>query len=76
MPEEAAVCHVCSRPLGDETAVCIYCDRPFHLRLRQGSDAPECGRVWIDEQFLSLEYACDICLGIAPTAEPPIGGKH
>ncbi|HVP04523.1 MAG TPA: hypothetical protein VMT90_02490 [Dehalococcoidia bacterium] len=76
MPDDPPTCHVCGEPLGDEAAACNNCHRRFHLRLREGSDAPECGRVWINEQFLSLEYACDVCLGVSPAAEPPVGGAH
>jgi hypothetical protein len=72
---DAPACHVCGNPLGDETATCNNCDRDFHLRTREDSDGRDCGAFWINEQFLSLEYACNVCLGRAST-EPPVAGAH
>lgn len=77
MPE---TCHVCEQP-ADETdsAICLECDQRFHLRLRADSDGPECGEVWINEQFLSMEFACNRCLGTrsaADSVEPPVGKVH
>jgi hypothetical protein len=78
MPHDG-VCTVCTAP-ADETnsALCNNCDGRFHLRLRRDADGPECGRVWVNEQFLALEYACDVCLGAAapPVREPPIARGH
>lgn len=68
-------CHVCGEPLTAETAECNNCFRPFHLRAAETSDGPDCGRVWINEQFLSLEFACNTCLGRA-SQEPPVGHGH
>jgi hypothetical protein len=87
LPEDApasaalllALCHVCDEPLTGETASCHNCDRLFHLRHREDSTGPDCGEVWINEEFLNLEFACDVCLGKRPDAgaeEPPVGHGH
>ena len=73
-------CHVCRDPVDDtNSAVCNSCERRFHLRLRNDSDGQECGQVWINEQYLSLEFACFSCLGVALAlgqGEPPVGSGH
>ena len=71
-------CAVCGEPLQEaESALCGQCDRRFHLNQRNDIDGKDCGAVWIDEQYLSLRFACFNCLG-RPTAtnEPPIGSGH
>jgi hypothetical protein len=76
------VCAVCGGPLTpDASAICHECDRPFHLRLRNDGDGKDCGDVWINEQYLSLEFACFECLGVTAgpasvTGEPPVGSGH
>ena len=62
MPEPI-VCTVCNE-LGDEksTSVCHSCGEPFHLNPRNDAPGKDCGAVWINEQFLSLEFACQRCL--------------
>lgn len=42
--------------------VCGGCDRRFHLNLRNDVEGKDCGDVWIDEQYLSLRFACFDCL--------------
>jgi hypothetical protein len=77
------VCAICGGPLtADAYVACNQCDRPFHLRLRNDDDqGKDCGDVWINEVYLSLEFACFECLGVAPAAadappEPPVGSGH
>jgi predicted amidophosphoribosyltransferase len=73
------LCHVCGKPLRSDLTYCNNCDRPFHLRLRQASTGVDCGKVWINEQYLALEYACDTCLGKHPASdatEPPVARGH
>ena len=58
------ICTVCGEPAADgASALCNGCNEPFHLAVRQGSDEKECGRVWVNEQFMTLEYGCLRCLG-------------
>ena len=84
MPADDALalptCVVCGESIDPaNSAICNNCHRPYHLRLRHDDDGPECGEVWINEQFLSLEHACYICLGRRPepgSQEPPVGVGH
>ena len=76
-----ATCAVCGEAAEESgSALCGVCDRPFHLNQRNDGDGRDCGDVWIDEQFLSLRYACFTCLrgeaagGREP--EPPVGEEH
>ena len=76
------LCHICNDPLTEEAStLCNQCHHPFHLRLRQDTDHKDCGDVWIDENYLSLEFACNACLGVTAAmgdaaAEPPVGSGH
>ncbi len=75
-------CHVCGQAADEaNSAVCNSCERRFHLRLRNDADGKDCGEVWINEQYLSLEFACFACLGTGPASErsepePPVGRGH
>jgi len=73
-------CHVCGDPLTDtNSAVCNTCDNAFHLRLRNDAEGRDCGDVWVNEQFLALEFACFACLGRetqTEAGEPPVGRGH
>ena len=77
---ELTTCPQCHEPVDESnSAVCNSCERRFHLRLRNDSDGQECGQVWINEQSLSLEFACFSCLGVSAPAtgeEPPVGSGH
>jgi len=77
---EAMVCAVCGEPADEDSSrLCNNCDGRFHLRLIEGDDARDCGEVWINERYMSLEFACNTCLGNGPTAtaaEPPVGTGH
>lgn len=61
---EQAYCCICGEPV-DETnsASCNNCYQPFHLNQRNDRPGKDCGEVWINEQYLSLEFACFACLG-------------
>ena len=78
MPAVDPTCAVCGEPVEETaSALCGVCDRRFHLNQRNDIDGKDCGEVWIDEQYLSLRFACFNCLG-RPTAtnEPPVGHGH
>ncbi|MEX2235996.1 MAG: hypothetical protein WEB00_00470 [Dehalococcoidia bacterium] len=65
------VCTICGQPAGPQnSAQCDNCNEIFHLKLRQDDDGPECGRVWVNDQFATLEYGCLRCLDELPAAEP------
>jgi hypothetical protein len=44
------------------TAECNWCDQRFHLNQRNDVGGKDCGEVWIDEQYLALQFACNRCL--------------
>jgi len=73
-------CYVCGDAVDDtNSATCNTCGNPFHLRLRNDAEGPDCGDVWLNEQFLSLEFACFTCLrreAPGAKAEPPVGRGH
>ncbi len=82
-------CAVCGEAAEESaSALCGECDRPFHLNQRNDVIGKDCGDVWVDEQFLSLRFACFTCLppdrrpsgrGEATASgqgEPPVGEKH
>ncbi len=54
------------------SAECNWCDGRYHLNQRNDVEAKDCGQVWIDEQFLALQFACDNCLAgeAAPSLKP------
>lgn len=66
MPE--AACSVCSEPLTPTCeAVCDSCGKQYHLNQRTDLPGKDCGQVWINEDHLALEFACETCLN--PSAE-------
>jgi hypothetical protein len=75
---ETRACHICGDPADDANSVtCNNCNERYHLRLRNDSEGKDCGEVWINEEYLSLEFACFACLGAGQASdEPPIGGGH
>jgi hypothetical protein len=83
---ETVVCIVCREEAELRvTAECNWCDQRFHLNQRNDVEAQDCGDVWIDEQYLALQFACAGCLsgdaagsrGAAPPrhAPPPAGPR-
>lgn len=57
------VCNVCGgQAAAITTAECNWCDGRFHLNQRNDVEAKDCGQVWIDEQYLALQFACNACL--------------
>ncbi len=78
---ETSTCAVCGEAAEEPaSAICGVCDRPFHLNQRNDVEGKDCGEVWIDEQYLSLRFACFNCVQgqAAPgsQAEPPVGKGH
>jgi hypothetical protein len=65
-------CVVCGEAV-DETnsAVCQGCNRRYHLVLRQDEQGKDCGEVWINEAFMSLQFACLNCLRAAGIDSAP-----
>jgi hypothetical protein len=65
-------CVVCGEAVDDtNSAVCQGCNRRYHLVLRQGEQGKDCGDVWINEAFMSLQFACFNCLPAAKVDSAP-----
>jgi hypothetical protein len=55
------------------SAECNWCDQRFHLNQRNDVEGRDCGRVWIDEQYLALQFACNGCLSsVEGTTAAPV----
>ena len=73
---DEALCAVCGRPLRpDAQADCYSCGQYFHLGLTANSDVEDCGQVWLDDEVLALQFACNRCLE-AQTDAAPGGGTE
>ena len=62
-------CHVCTDALTPTSfATCDICSNDFHLNQRSDIEGRDCGMVWINEEHLGLEFACNGCLepAVAP----------
>ena len=58
-----AICSVCGESAAlPATAECNWCDQRYHLNQRSDIEGKDCGSVWIDEQYLALQFACNTCL--------------
>jgi hypothetical protein len=56
-------CVVCGESVTSAmSAECNWCDGRFHLNQRNDVEAKDCGEVWIDEQYMALQFACNRCL--------------
>lgn len=56
-------CSVCGEPLEPHTeAFCNACGLAYHLNQRIDLPGKDCGQVWISEEHLALEFACNLCL--------------
>jgi hypothetical protein len=64
---EASSCIVCLEPATAATAsLCGGCGEHFHLNPRSDVPGKDCGQVWISEEHLGLEFACNTCLNPPP----------
>ncbi len=71
----AAICTVCRGAIdAPMSAECNWCNAPFHLNQRNDVEAQDCGEVWIDEQHLALQFACNTCL--AGDAGPIVAARQ
>jgi hypothetical protein len=54
---------VCREAVEQHTeAICSSCGEIYHLNQRTDLPGKDCGQVWINEEHLALEFACDTCL--------------
>ena len=74
MGQPVETCVVCGEAVDEmNSAVCQGCNRRYHLVLRQGEQGKDCGDVWINEVFMSLQFACVNCLRRATAdSAPPV----
>ncbi len=67
-------CAVCGETVDENTSsVCGLCGERFHLNQRNDLPGKDCGAVWINDQYLALEFACQRCLDASdrpPQARP------
>ena len=71
-PSGELACVVCDEPVdAPMSAECNWCGGRYHLNQRNDVEAKDCGHVWIDEQFLALQFACNSCLEGADGATSP-----
>lgn len=74
----AETCRVCGEAVDEgNSATCNGCGQRYHLRLRQDRPGKDCGEVWVNDDFLALEFGCFVCLGRSPAgtrAEASPGG--
>ena len=70
---EALRCTVCGEAVEErDSSVCNTCGGRFHLNQRNDRAGKDCGTVWINDQYLALEFACQRCLdGGSPQPERP-----
>ncbi len=47
-------------------AWCNTCGNLYHLNSRADLPGDDCGQVWINEEHLSLQFACNTCLKPPP----------
>jgi hypothetical protein len=60
---ETYTCVVCGEVAAAAmTAECNWCDQRYHLNQRNDVEGKDCGEVWIDEQYMALQFACGNCL--------------
>ena len=62
-------CSVCGEEMAAHNqATCDNCGQTYHLNQRMDLPGKDCGQVWINEEHLALEFACNTCLNPAPAA--------
>jgi len=65
-------CVVCGEGVSaGMSADCNWCAGRYHLNQRNDVEAKDCGQVWIDEQYMALQFACENCLRGRPAAAGP-----
>ncbi len=69
---EGGPCAVCAEPVqAGASALCNQCAEPYHLVLTNDADGKNCGEVWLNEEFMTLEFGCARCLAQQRGLEPP-----
>lgn len=67
----SAICYVCSIAVESHMeAYCNTCGNLYHLNSRSDLPGDDCGQVWINEEHLSLQFACNTCLNPISNLNP------
>lgn len=70
--QQTFTCVVCGEPVAAVmSAECNWCDGRYHLNQRNDVEGKDCGAVWIDEQYLALQFACQTCLDSRAAGSSP-----
>jgi hypothetical protein len=63
MTETLTLCFVCMDAVTSTSeAWCGACGNAYHLNQRTDVPGKDCGEVWINEDHMALEFACNRCL--------------
>lgn len=63
MTSTKSSCSVCFEEVTEQSsAVCNSCGQVYHLNQRADLPGKDCGQVWISEEHMALEFACNTCL--------------
>jgi hypothetical protein len=74
---ETQACAVCGGVMAPaQSAECNWCDARYHLNQRNDVEGKDCGQVWIDEQFLALQFACNTCLAAPAPKQVRVTGER
>ncbi len=74
---ELSLCAVCQEAVDEAmSAECHSCGKRFHLNPRNDLEGKDCGAVWISEQHMALEFACQRCLDGSDSSPPPPSPAH
>ena len=70
-------CTICGEEaLPGAAALCNGCGEIFHLVLTQDTEGKDCGEVWLNEEFLALEFGCTRCVAEHRGEAPPVKCNH
>ena len=71
LTEARPTCFVCSLLVESHMeAYCNSCGNLYHLNSRADLPGDDCGQVWISEEHLSLQFACNTCLNPTANMDP------
>ncbi|PZC44889.1 MAG: hypothetical protein DK306_001664 [Chloroflexi bacterium] len=61
--DAGADCTVCGEAVeSGASAFCSACGQAYHLVLTQDGEGKNCGEVWLNEEYLALDFGCGRCL--------------
>lgn len=68
-------CVVCTEAADDSnSSYCVFCNQRYHLNQRNDRPGKDCGDVWINDETMALEFACQGCLERISAAAPGAPG--